>query len=109
MGNCIEKVEGGTCEVFEYRSSAGTIRHMFIKRKVPIQIGNIAYYDLITPYEYGGLICDCRVGEKKKLVKGFEKAFREYCQRKPDCQRVCQFHPLVEKRNGFSKLLSSST
>jgi len=101
-GKLHEKVEGGTCEVFEYRSSAGTIRHMFIKRKVPIQIGNIAYYDLITPYEYGGpLICDCRVGEKKKLVKGFEKAFGEYCQENQIVSEFVRFHPLVENAMDF--------
>ena len=65
-GKLYEEIEGGTCEVFEHRSSLGTIRHMFIKRKVPIQLGDITYYDLVTPYGYGGpLILNCEEGRKK--------------------------------------------
>ena len=53
-GKLYEEMENGTCEVFEHRSSIGIVNHMFIKREIPITIDNTTYYDLVTPYGYGG-------------------------------------------------------
>ena len=101
-GRLYEKSEGGTCEVFSHHSPIGNIRHMFIKRKVPIRIDDTTYYDLITPYEYGGpVILDCGVGEKEELVKEFEIAFGHYCRENNIVSEFVRFHPLVENAMDF--------
>ncbi|NMB25745.1 MAG: peptidoglycan bridge formation glycyltransferase FemA/FemB family protein [Firmicutes bacterium] len=99
-----ERVEGGTCEVFEYGSSTGNIRHMFIRREIPINIGDTIYYDLITPYDYGGPVIEaCRAGEKGKLIEEFEEAFGDYCWQNHIVSEFVRFHPLVENARDFER------
>lgn len=65
-GKLYEDIEKGTNEVFEYRSELGFIRHMFIKREIPIKINGETYYDLVTPYGYGGPLIIKYSNEKKE-------------------------------------------
>jgi len=95
-GKLYEKMENGTCEVFEHRSSLGHVHHMFIKREIPIKVDGKTYYDLITPYGYGGpLITTCQNGEETELVNEFEIAFRGYCERNDIVSEFVRFHPVV--------------
>ena len=36
-GKLYEEIENGKSEVFEYKTNYGHIRHMFIKREIPIR------------------------------------------------------------------------
>ena len=77
---------------------------MFIKRKIPINIGDNPYYDLITPYEYGGpVIVACREEAKEELVKEFEVAFGDYCRENRIVSEFVRFHPLVENARDFQE------
>jgi len=108
-GKLYEEIEGGTCEVFEHRSSLGTIRHMFIKRKVPIQLGDITYYDLVTPYGYGGpLILNCEEGRKEDLVHEFEVAFEKYCGNHNIVSEFVRFHPVIANASDFQSVYDIS-
>ena len=101
-GKLYEEIEGGTCEVFEYHSSNGTIRHMFIKREIPIRLGDITYYDLITPYGYGGpLVLNCVTGRKDELVREFGTAFEQYCRDNNIVSEFVRFHPLIRNAVDF--------
>ena len=101
-GRLHEKVEGGVCEVYDYRSPTGRVRHMFIRRKVPISIDDTVYYDLITPYEYGGpVILECEEGERAKLVGEFEAAFGRYCRENNIVSEFVRFHPLIDNARDF--------
>ncbi len=53
-GKLYEKIENGNCEVFRYSSAFGNVYHLFIKREIPVRVNNKTYYDLVTPYGYGG-------------------------------------------------------
>jgi hypothetical protein len=103
-GKLNEKIEGGVCEVFQYKSSIGTVRSMFIKREIPIKINKKNYFDIVTPYGYGGpLIIECVDGKKNELVKDFCQAFQQYCERNQIVSEFVRFHPIVENALDFSK------
>lgn len=101
-GKLYEPIEKGTCELFEYRSSLGTIKHMFIKRKIPIQVGTETFYDLITPYGYGGpLIIECKEGQKTKLVYEYDLMFQQYCKKNNIVSEFIRFHPVLSNALDF--------
>ncbi|TWT03623.1 GNAT family N-acetyltransferase [Planomicrobium sp. CPCC 101079] len=102
FGRLHEAVEGGTCEVFEFRSPSGTIRHMYIKREIPAAIEGETYYDLVTPFAYGGpVILDCEEDGEWDLVYEFVQAFDAYCkENRIVCEQV-RFHPVAENAVDF--------
>jgi serine/alanine adding enzyme len=99
-GKLYEKIEKGQCETFEYKSNAGTIRNMYIKRPVPWQIDGKQYYDIVTPYGYGGpLIIPMIVDTDEcshELMAEFIKAFENYCCLNDIICEFIRFHPLYE-------------
>lgn len=101
-GKLYEKVEQGTCEVFEFNSSIGSIHHMFIKREIPIHINDTSYFDLVTPYGYGGpLVTKCKEGLKDELIKEFKQAFQKYCEKNNIVSEFVRFHPVVGNAADF--------
>ena len=55
-GKLGEYVEPGRNCVFQIDSENGSVRHMFILRTVPWLVDGVQYYDIVTPYGYGGPI-----------------------------------------------------
>jgi hypothetical protein len=97
-----EKIEGGKCEVFEYKNVLGTVRHMFIKREIRTRIDSRVYYDLVTPYGYGGpLIINCVEGKQKELVQSFMSAFQDYCEENNVISEFVRFHPIFKNARYF--------
>lgn len=78
-GRLYENVENGICEIFEVKSKNGRITNQFIKREIPIKIDNNKYYDIVTPYGYGGPIIEYISGSKEKLLEDYEEEFSKYC------------------------------
>ena len=55
-----EAIEKGTSEVFEFRHPLGSIRHLYIRCELDTRLGGQTYYEIKTPYGYGGpLISVC--------------------------------------------------
>lgn len=103
-GKLYEKMENGTSETFVYSSSIGTVRHMFIKREIPFSVNDETYFDLVTPYGYGGpIITECKEGNKKELIKGFEDDFQKYCCEKNIVSEFVRFHPMVGNALDFKE------
>ena len=101
-GRLFEKIESGRFRVFEFEHKSGTIRHSFIKREIPMQLSGHQYYDLVTPYGYGGpQILHCAEGKKEELVQAFEKAFQRYCADNDVVSEFVRFHPLLENAQDF--------
>lgn len=101
-GQLYQDIENGKCEVFKHTSSLGKVRHMFIKREIPLKVDNIKYFDLVTPYGYGGpLITECSEGSEKELVKEFESEFSKYCIQKNIVSEFVRFHPMIENALDF--------
>ena len=104
-GRLHEKAEGGSMEVFTHKGSFGRIHHMYIKRKIPFQVEGRTYYDLITPYEYGGpLILDHEPGVKNDLIFEFQAAFGEHCKEHSIVSEFVRFHPLMGNAQDFKDM-----
>lgn len=105
-GRLYEEIENGIHEVFEFQHDLGSIRHLFIKRPIPKRInGNgEAYFDLVTPYGYGGpLIQECKEGFEKELVRLFAASFQKYCDLNNVVSEFIRFHPLMENAGHFTE------
>lgn len=94
-GKLYEAIESGVCEVFEFENGLGKVRHLFLKRQIPVPVNGIQYYDLTTPYGYGGpFISEALEENKKELVEQFGKAFQIYCKQHNVVSEFIRFHPL---------------
>ena len=102
-GELYQKIGEGKLEVFEYESTAGTIRNMFIKREIPVMVDEKVYYDIITPYGYGGpMIMGCEDQSKKeKLVSEYIYEFDAYCKKSDIVSEFIRFHPINENWKDF--------
>lgn len=96
-GKLYEKIEKGKCEIFEFRNTLGSVRHLFIKREIPIELaGKGPYYDLITPYGYGGPVLEAvNEEDKKEILSDFIQEFSEYCKRENVVSEFIRFHPVL--------------
>lgn len=102
-GCLYEEIEQGTCEVFEFEHPLGKVSHLFIKRLIPVCINEETYYDISTPYGYGGpCITDCKEVQKCQLVQAFHDAFEQYCQQENIVSEFIRFHPLFTNAQDFS-------
>lgn len=102
-----EKIEMGVKEIFEFSNSCGSVRHMFIKREIPFRLNGITYFDIITPYGYGGpLVLPKEREQKDALVKDFMMAFAQYCQMKNIVSEFVRFHPVTKNALGFEDYYS---
>ena len=77
-GKLYEKIEKGKLEEFKVENEYGKITNLFIKREIPINVENKKYYDIITPYGYGGV--DIKGKVSKLLLDYFFYKFDEYCK-----------------------------
>lgn len=68
-GKLYENVEDGIQEIFEYEDENGKISNQFIKRKIDTKINNKEYFDIVTPYGYGGPIINYCNRKKRKIVR----------------------------------------
>jgi hypothetical protein len=102
-GKLCERIEGGTCECYEYNSSFGCVRSMFIKRPIPQLIDGVQYFDLITPYGYGGpLVLTAQDEFREKLCQDFSIVFAQYCLKNHIISEFVRFHPIKNNARDFS-------
>lgn len=103
-GKLYEDIENGKIEKFVFENELGRIEHMFIKRKIPIKIDNSIWFDLITPYGYGGPIIK-QYPEKKSMnsfLTQFINSFNEYCKKNNIVSEFVRFHPIIKNHIDFS-------
>lgn len=101
-GKLNEYIESGTRETFTYQADNGTVRHMFIKRRLPFLIDGETYFDIITPYGYGGpLVIEVRGDDRQALCREFGEAFAAYCREERIVSEFVRFHPLMNNAADF--------
>ncbi|TWT01917.1 GNAT family N-acetyltransferase [Planomicrobium sp. CPCC 101079] len=101
-GKLYENLENGKCEIFNFSHPLGTVKHLFIKRKIPQTVQGENYFDIITPYGYGGpLITSCKTENKTQLIEEFHKAFYQYCQEHRIVSEFIRFHPILKNAEDF--------
>lgn len=106
-GKLYEKVENGENKIFELETSDGKITNQFIKRKIPIGILEEDYFDIVTPYGYGGPIIEKCVGNKEKLLEDYEKNFKKYCIENNIVSEFVRFHPILNNAIDFKNIYSA--
>lgn len=108
-GRLYEKVELGKSHEFIYESQYGKIYHTFIKREIPLKIDNTVYYDLVTPYGYGGpVLTEVADGKKDLLLKEFEEEFTKYCNENKIVSEFVRFHPIFNNSDDFESVYNIS-
>ncbi len=95
-----EEIEHGTCEVFEYADETGRARNIFMKRPVPWLVDGKQYYDIVTPYGYGGPIV-LEATDKAALIANYWKAWTAYCAEQGIVCEFVRFHPLLRNDVDF--------
>lgn len=106
-GNLSAILEKGTSETFEFENEYGKIRHMFIKREIGEKVDGETWYDLITPYGYGGPLIVKYNGKEEYLIESFFEAFKKYCGKNNIVSEFIRFHPLAGNGKQFSKIYHS--
>ena len=96
-----EKAEKGVAKTFEFNSSDGNIRSLFILRPIP---NMEPYYDIVTPYGYGGPYINKVSGDKERLIKEYGEAFKDFCYKNHIVSEFVRFHPLFNNAQDFSKI-----
>jgi len=79
-GRLYETVEDGELVVFDFENEYGKVKNMFIKRKIPFNLENKVFFDIVTPYGYGGPVIQEAIDEEK-VLSGYFEAFSNYCQK----------------------------
>lgn len=99
-GKLYEAIESGEYVKFNYTGTLGTVIHPFIKRPVPYLIDGKQYYDIATPYGYGGPLivglADESDAGKQELMAEFTGSFSQYCHDNDIIAEFIRFHTLYE-------------
>lgn len=106
-GKLYEKADNGCAVVFMYESPHGKIKHQFIKRRIPAELlpAEEEYYDIVTPYGYGGpLIVEMAGDSGKQLVQEFHEEFSKYCAAEKIVSEFVRFHPIAENALDFKEI-----
>lgn len=90
-GKLYENTENGECKVFQYTTNTVTIHNIFIKRPVPWLVDNVQYYDVTTPYGYGGPVIVDGVSTPGSL-EAYYSAWAEYCKTEKIVAEFIRFH-----------------
>ena len=101
----------GVSETFEFECEFGRIKNTYIKRKIPISVDDKCYYDIITPYGYGGPII-CHVTDISKLMVCYKKAFTDYCISNNIVAEFIRFHlfdNIDVRENFYGEVVKAST
>lgn len=94
-GEIYEKNGEGKLEQFKMKSKNGDVKYTFLKRAIENNLDQ-KYFDIITPYGYGGPVF--KVADKKllkDLVSDFKEVFELYCKENNIVSEFVRFHPLV--------------
>ena len=80
---------------YRFECEYGVITNLFLKRKIDTVLSDgIQYYDIITPYGYGGpIIIDTT--DADKLIAAYMEGFRRYAEQEHLIAEFVRFHPVI--------------
>lgn len=85
-------------QIYIYEEDDNIAIYPYIKR--PIFFKGQLYYDIETPYGYGGPNVKT---EKETFINNFELAFLEHCRKENIIAEFIRFHPLLRNEQIFRK------
>lgn len=101
--------EEGEVTEFKYNSELGEVTYLFLKRPINVNDEFSGYYDIVSPYGYGGPVIrelsDETDDGKKKLVSGYIKEFNQYCVDNNIVSEFVRFHPIIGNALDFGEAL----
>lgn len=107
-GKLYEKIEKGKAEIFKYEDENGLISNQFLLREISIIIDENKYFDIVTPYGYGGPIIEkCKTGKEKELVNKYYENFKEYCRKNNIISEFVRFHPILNNAKCFKEIYNA--
>lgn len=86
-----EKMDTGIPEEFVYTSKNGTVIHTFIKRQLSYEMEGKEYFDITTPYGFGGPLV-IHTTDVEKLLEEYFDAFHHYCIENNIVSEFVRFH-----------------
>lgn len=100
-----QTVGDGDPYLFVYRENAGEqkVIYPFLKRKVKNGRLSGRYYDITTPYGYGGPLASCTDVD---FVKRFHMAFHAFCIKEKIVTEFIRFHPLLQNENLLQSVIN---
>lgn len=108
-GKLYEKAESGTAVCWQYDGPEGRVNHQFLLREIPIAADDGSWYDIVTPYGYGGPLIESVAdgSSREMLVSSFEQSFSDYCIKNRIVSEFVRFHPLVNNAEDFSSIYNA--
>ncbi len=86
-----EVIENGVFEKFNFQCEYGIIEYKYLKRKIEIVYDGIEYFDIVSPYGFGGpIILECQNIEK--LLIAYFEDFSRYCSINNIVSEFIRFH-----------------
>lgn len=96
-----QEKEQGMAQLFVYEEGNENIGvYPFIKHQINHPRLQEQYYDIETPYGYGGPVTMCA---DSSFTSRFENSFLEYCKNENIIAEFVRFHPLIENEHVFQK------
>ena len=99
-GKLCELVDGGKWAEYSLSTSSGKITNSFIMRPAPWLLDGKQYYDIVTPYGYGGPIIH-EASDKPRLLMEYQRRFKEYCIENAIVCEFIRFHPIFKNYEDF--------
>ena len=101
-GKINECLEHGDSISYHFSHELGSVYYMFIKREIPIKYDGERWYDIITPYGYGGPVLACEdPSHKEQVLVAFEADFNKYCEENRIVSEFIRFHPMLNNAEHF--------
>lgn len=95
-----EVIEDGRAIHFEIDDENGHLTLNTILREIGTRIDGERYYDLISPYGYGGPVIH-KADDPAALVSTFEEQFTKYCEKNNIVSEFVRFNPLFQNQVPF--------
>ena len=93
---------------YRFECAYGVITNLFLKRNINISLADgIQYYDIITPYGYGGPVIH-RTTEQEKLIAAYMEDFQCFTRREHIVDEFVRFHPIIGNGVDFKEAYYST-
>lgn len=107
-GKVNQYIEPGEPREFVLSTENGIVRNQYILREIPFVYKRKKFYDITSPYGYGGpYIEECKDGYKDILLQQYMDSFEKYCRENDIVSEFIRFHPIVGNAKDFRKIYAA--
>ncbi|WNS81213.1 GNAT family N-acetyltransferase [Domibacillus sp. DTU_2020_1001157_1_SI_ALB_TIR_016] len=93
----------GSARLFVYEESSNRyVLYPFLLRDIPERVGGETYFDIITPYGYGGPLYSGRAAKNDLAFnRRFRETFSRYCRLEGIVSEFIRFHPYQDNEQAI--------